>query len=644
MKLFKYFYLSALLPFFLVGCSSEHENTSETDVVAGDASTVVFSLEGDAPEDDLRALDITLTDKGASADYRKAQTFSSVCVLVNKARTKAYYFNVTWTRKAGSSALTTTTTPTTTLDGTPITLSTREEWYLTGYLGGTYTHANKRVSYKPNPNVLTGLQKGGTQNRDIPVFFPWVKLKLTNGQSGSFVLSKFVDPANSSDTKIKFQILGTILRVNLKNNNVKRLANTSYGIVVKDMVFESNVMTTSDGYYNLALAGLPAVTSTNASTYVPTSTTERRYTFADANTTHKGIVLASGATHTRSYLVWATPTNTSEAKPVTHLMASVKRLNSSGAQMALPVMNNLFIWGSRGKPQHGTKVAVNTNIVRAKTAWEYLRDGYYQNGVVFEHKQEESTLAVPAGTGIPTYNQLAVFTDHNEVGANRPPSSIVFSSSKTFTNGTYISNDWFVRTIGMIGRTTVPGLNLTVKAPTPTTRGIFYILSGYRNMQGNGEVALTNSKSFQGLTQGSKDFYCATRITSSTSTANIKQVYLGPNYVGPEHAPFEDSFYTKYASDVVTRTYPPVIGSFYGLNNASGTITGPVTWTVREENILGLFSISSMVDITSDIGDFYYEDAFRNRIYYDTRYAPAPYAYGFRLPIILYEHYDSWEQ
>ncbi len=595
---------------FLFSCSKGGQDVlpQESEMPLSTTSVAV-DLSAELAESDLRALDITLKADGPTPELGKKLTFSSVCIIKNASGNKTYYVNIPWHNEEGGRYLTTGLFLTKTIDNGALDITLPDpsnpsnpdnEWYMMGFLGGSYNHSTKRVSYNPNPDKLVGVALGETQSRDIPIGFGWTKLKiLPNGPRSVLITTASGKsrprPSDTPDSSkgIQFQILGSMLRLSLNNENINRGTTTeekgydahnAYAVRIKHITFESNVLTTSNGYYDLRQA--PAVTNSDIMAYTPASG-ERVYTF-EGNA--QGVDIASGKSHDKQFLIWASPLATSGSvdKPVTHLVAEAKRLDG-GAEQALPAMSRLYIWGSRGKIKHGSRHAVKTYIVRPKLALEYTATSYYDldlgetfpkgegNVPLGLYSYERAKAIVPPQGWI-----LPMVTDVNGAWMHTRITGFDTSFEKTGTPSNFDTKGGgrMATRINGIYSNSYTGLHTATSAGART---IYALLN-------RGDK---NSSNAPTQTPASRVQYVVVRYKASTGQdIQIDAAYLGPNYVGDNLAPCSTSFFGQHATDLVQRSYRAraALRLDYYENKSKYTGLGVQTWSFPDASKYATFA------------------------------------------------------
>ncbi|MDY5858103.1 MAG: hypothetical protein SPK09_02585 [Porphyromonas sp.] len=529
-----------------VACSKESAAIHSEQLQAADAVPLSVSLEATADEEQFKAISFELKNDGPAL-LMSEEDVNSVVVISNRSKSSVYYSEIKWKKKTGVNTLSYEGTLTDLATGQPIRLSSGQEWFMMGYLGGTYDKTSKRVKFDPNAGArLRAMAQGDKVDKAVPIYFPWIRLSVSS--SG--------DALNKS---IRFMPLGLMLRVQLTNKNV-------YDVRYRSLHFQSHVLSTGAGYYDLSGTRLPRIPNDPASEvgasapWVAEGTTEPKYTFQTNAGMELDVVLKAGATYDKTFLVWAMPHNSTDARKtkrtITHLLADAVRV-VNGQEQTTPKMESVYIWGSTKMPVERKRVLLKTSLLRVKQPLEYFAYNY-----VSTSPQSSNPIASgSANIGTFTYNQMSSGTFLGTSGTWRVPS--LEEARALFHNvGDWLRFDSSMKT----GRASDIGPhrstdNVRINNETASYTDVYY--------NGGTIYALR----FFG--NGQK-YYSAWRYTYPVKNpVEIECIYLGPHFKGDIDDVRQASFWDNlHRQDYIKRTYSAVRIS----DTSQYRYTYPGTW------------------------------------------------------------------
>lgn len=542
--------LFVLAVFLLGACSKEGTPivSEGPSAKASDAVPITMSLEATVDEDQFKAIAFELGSTGPSL-VMSEDNVNSVVVITNRSKSKVYYSEITWTKVVGKKTLSYAGPLTDLTSGQPIRLSSGEEWFMMGYLGGTYDKVNKRVKYDPNiGSSLRALAQGDKVDKAVPIYFPWVQ----------FTVNTRGDVLNKS---VRFMPLGLMMRIELKNNN-------TYDVRYKHLYFNSHVLSTGAGYYDLSATNLPQIPNNPATeigtsaTWTSEATTEPKYTLLANDGTALDVTVKAGATYDKNFLVWAMPHSSTDARTtkrsITHLLADAVRV-VNGQEQATPKMTSVYIWGSTNMPIERKRVLLKTSLLRIKQPLEYFAYNYVSTTPL----SSDPIASGSTNIGTFTYDQMSSGTFLGTSGTWRVPS--VEEARALFHN----MGEWLRFDTQMIKTSQTSDIgphydtaNVRVNNETASYTDVYY--------NGSSIYAL------RFLGNGQK-YYSAWRYTYPVKNpVQIECIYLGTHFKGDiddvRQASFWDNLHNK---DYISRTYNPV--QVYDTGGAY-RYTYPSTW------------------------------------------------------------------
>lgn len=546
-----------MLGLFVLGSCSKSEQepaVSQYEEQANDDEQVKpfsLTLEGDldsdlVQDDEARAFAFDVKATGPELKMTE-ESIPSVAIIANANKSIVYYLDINWSKTAGRNHLYFKDIEVARdRFNRVINLAPNQDWYIMGYLGGTFDNATRQVRYNPNGTTLNANGAQPTVKR-VPVVFPWTKLDVKYYGTKQLALS--------GKDRIKFKTLGMMMRLQLTNN-------FSSTVRVKSIKYQSNALTTTEGYYNLSVANLPLPTSTAAAlpAWVSNGMAEPSYTLASATGTALNVDIQAGRQSQYSFLVWGMPVATVPTAPVTHVLADVSRLNGTTVE-TYPKMSSLYIWGSTNVPKERSRRKISASVRREKTALEYFGKNYagprHLNVVnaataettttaawgsipLFTYSEASKANALRTGWRVPAYKDARGLFLPNITGDD-----IKFSGSTTL-----ILRDFAIRVNGQE--------------------------SNYTDIYKNGTTVY--ALRFDG---NQRKLYSAWRYSySEAGGATIESVYLGPNYKGSVDDIAQASFWSLHVNDIIKRSYR---SSYYIVNNGQETRSGfPNFWAIHE--------------------------------------------------------------
>lgn len=541
-----------LLGLLVLGaCSQEHTSAYSEQASEDNSNTmpVSVSLEATVDEEQFKAISFELKNDGPAL-LMSEEDVNSVVVISNRSKSSVYYSEIKWKKKTGANALSYAGTLTDLATGRPLRLSSGQEWFMMGYLGGTYDKASKRVRFNPNSGGgLRALSVGEKVDKAVPIYFPWAQLNLNSRG----------DALNKS---IRFMPLGLMMRVELKNSN-------TYDVRFRHLYFSSHVLSTGSGYYDLSGTKLPNIptnltTAVGASApWVADATAEPKYPLLSNDGTALDVTVKAGGTYSKYFLVWAMPHSSTDARTkkrtITHLLADAVRV-VNGQEQATPKMESVYIWGSTKMPVERKRVLLKTSLLRVKQPLEYFAYNY-----VSTFPQASNPIASGStNIGTFTYDQMASSTFLGTSGTWRVP-SLEEARGLFHDVGEYLRFDTqmlHTKTPIDIGPHKSPQKRVIVNNEAADYEDVYY--------NGPSIYALRFSGNGQ-------KYYSAWRYTYPVKyPVKIECIYLGPHYKGDiddvRQASFWDNLHNK---DYISRTYNPI-----EIYDTSGTYryTYPGTW------------------------------------------------------------------
>ncbi len=532
-----------LVLLLLVSCSKSDEPNGGKSSSDEKASIVSMNLEGET--EDSRAMNFLLNADGPVLKMTE-EAMKSVAVISNSAGTKKYYVEITWNKTAGQNHLYVKNLDINTdVYGTPLAMNTTENWYIAGYVGGTFDKNNKRVSFNPNGSKLQAVTVGKEILKPVPVYFPWTKLEVKEAGGRIYV--------NTPKTgKITFRTMGLLMRVELKNT-------MDYVVRIKSITYQSNALDTGAGYYDLN--ALPTVGTTALPAWTAAAQ-EPKYIFVDENGTTTLVPEMNGkSTYGKYFLVWGVPKAKMPASPVTHVLANAVRV-LNGKEQNVPKMTTLYIWGSTNVPKHGTRRILHTSVVRPKLALEYFGEGY-----VGTNPQAANPVHITN-----TYDQGIGKYTHSQISA-----------------ANFMNANWFVPEV-LDAHGLFKYVWKYLKFENQATPGPHHDDADVRV---NGQIIKGRDSYWNGnpsiyalrFQNADKLQYSAWRYTLGPTIdpagynakgIRIESVYLGPHYKGSFEDTRKSSFWTLHTADYVSRFYPPVVAQ--DLSNGTSRYFYPMTW------------------------------------------------------------------
>lgn len=553
MKIMNYMKTIALALAFVLAigaCSNQAEPIKDDEQgqrsVPAVSQSILLTLEGqeaqytsvDAIGSRAVAFEISATGPKLKMTEEKVE---SVAVIANQDQSTTYYVKIEWDKEAGKNRLFVRNYEIKQdLDGNPLNLDTNQTWYIMGYVGGTYDHSTKRVSYNPNGSALQSGANGEVIKKAVPIFFPWTELQVK--QYGSYQL------ALSGLDRINFKTLGTILRVTLKN---------SFGqdVRIKNLRLLSNSLRTTSGYYKLGKTDLPAISTTTLpqftfETALSTSSgnyyrsmNEPVYTLQTNDGVATNIDLTSGATFDKSFLIWAMPDVTATARPVTHLLADVARLKN-GVEQNAPKMETLYVWGTNRVFAERSRQLLSANVLRSKMSLEYFAPDYVGYGeMVGTNGLAPSRSTIDKGIPLFTYSQIQqpnILKGGWRVPMYQDARGMFMVDLSDVAHGSHSA----LAFKGSTARRTI-SQSVRVNGELATYTDVYQM--------GASIYALR----FANRGNGQK-LYSAWRYSynnAATKGALIEAVYLGPNFKGTIDDIVDPYFWTIHKNDVITRQY-----------------------------------------------------------------------------------------
>lgn len=538
--------LSAVAALVLVGCSSHKDLDSSAPNQEGRETAVSFELSAEMPESltdsEARAMAYDVTNSGAKLNMSE-EAMSSVVVIANAAKTNVYYASVTWEKVPNKNTLRYRGKMTNLDSGQELKLSASETWYMMGYVGGEYAHATKQVKYAPNDQALQAVSIGGNIVKKVPVFFPWTELTSKRHADGSVSLQAF---------DVKFRSLGMLMRIELKNE-------AAYSVRYKNIYVNSNALKTGAGYFDLSVAGLPATTASTPTAWTM-SGTEPKYSFLDE--TGGGsldVVLPSGDTYAKNFLLWAMPEPTQPTYPRTHLLANAVRLSVAGIEQSEPRMNSVYVWGSASKiTSTKQRYLLKTRLVRDKLALEYFAKNYVN-----------TSFNVATTTPYSTYNGTSLFT------------------YETASQPGFLTSGWHVPSYNEAMAMFMPyGSELTFGGGRVSDLSRDVTINGVTQTFYDAYAMPPSSNVIYGLRlddKGGRKQYSAWRYTyDKTSGIKVECVFLGPNFKGDDFDIRQPEFWQLHVNDIIQRSYPVSVSRVIDPRMPSTSVYGSPFWAIGQ--------------------------------------------------------------
>lgn len=520
--------------------------------------------EGSAETSQARAMAFEISDAGPKLKMTE-EKMESVAVIANADQSVKHYVKIEWSKEAGKNRLYVEDYEVThTLDNTALQLTAGQDWYIMGYVGGTYDHATKRVSFNPNGEPLKAGANGQVIKKAVPVVFPWTKLtvKTQNGK----------DYAATAIDQVQFKALGTILRVTLKN---------SFGqdIRLKGLRLLSNALRSGSGYYDLSSSKLPALTETALPKFTfheQLNTTPNSYfrsinqpTYAVQNNDGSANVDVTNGATSASFLIWAMPDASAPQRPVTHVLANISRLKD-GVEQNEPKMETLYVWGTNRVFAERSRQLIRANAIRHKMSLEYFAKNYLGLGT-------EENITVSASSMSNAQRAERQSTDIELQGYTNIPRFGYTDVTGRFA----ITNNWSIplyreaRGLFMVDLGDVTNGSDKALSIAPTTSQVRRTIT--QEVMVNGEAKTYTDTYIMGSTiyalrfdnaGDGRKLYSAWRYSYNEApnrAALIEAVYLGPNFKGTIDDIIPRGFWETHRADLIERRY---VSSYYAYVDA----------------------------------------------------------------------------
>lgn len=491
-------------------------------------------------EEEIRSFAFTNTTKDGTRLQMTEKNISSILIISNKAKNKVYYLQAEWRKTKGKNHLSISgLSITKDLYNQNINIQANEEWYMTGFIGGTLDKANKKVQFNPNEEKLFATGTSATI-RSVPVYFPWIKLNITKQKNG------IIDIKTSKDA-IKFKTLGMMIALEVSSQ-------FDENVRVKNLYIESNALSTTKGYYDLSITSLPATSDIiTLPTWIRDGDNEPRYKLHQSNGKSLQLDLKPQQTYSSKFLLWAMPNKATPATPITHVMAHAVRLKN-GIEQNYPRMESLYIWGSNKMPRERTRRLFKASIYRPHMPIEYFATKYIgqdgwgidlldqaqpttptpeqpnAKGLLFGLNALERADALKSPWSVPRFGQ-----SH---GLLPQPRSTTGISKSTM----YLDEDY-------------PDFKIIYpNVPVRDTSGEFTQTTSYEPYPQNSE-ALMYAYTFENY-KGNNNLLSAMRVRlTENKDMEIKSIYLGPHYKGSITEIAQSNFWEQHKGQEVERLY-----------------------------------------------------------------------------------------
>lgn len=440
----------------------------------------------------------------------------ALCLISSLDGVDKHWCEITWQKTKGRNHFYAKQINQQNLAGQALKLNPKRNYKITGFL--TYNRANidkasKSITFRPN-NPQSVLQPVGAGKAalemDIPLFFDWVSLKLTNpkGSEALDASALTTDSKRSEGDKIKIKPLGTLTRIELQNDN-------DYTVRISSMKLHSTVVSSSGVKFDLNQRSLPRDNVSNLGQVFLNNDDSQTYRFAQA------VTLNSRQKFAGSYLLWVAPKSVSaNTRQLSHITVNAKRIEN-GRELSTPNMQDLYVWGSvSAAPSVGSRRRLAARIHRPKTVLEYFSDGYLQsNKRSFGSNASYKILFQDfRRLNVPGYRIMGV--EENRLWGVGSPEIKFLDDNKELTVPAY--------TINNLGN-----------------------LSGtYTDSYKNSSTAIYALR----FDNTDRRHYSAWKYTD---TGAIYSVYLGPSYKGTLADVAQESFWNSHRADMVVRTYGP---------------------------------------------------------------------------------------
>lgn len=507
-------------------------------------------LDADLPQDEeARAFAFNVTNTGPELKLTE-EKIPSVVIIANADKSIVYYLDIKWSKTVGQNHLYFKDTEITTdLLGQGINLSPGNQWYIMGYLGGTFDNTTKEVRYNPNGARLISTGTEPTV-KNVPIAFAWTPLEVKYYGQNQLALS--------GKDRIRFKTLGMMMRLTLKNE-------FSSSIRIKNIRYQSNALSTTAGHYNLSVSNLPATNSTALPTWISSAIAEPKYPFGSASGAPINVDLTKDGSYYWSFLVWAMPKEPTVQQPMTHVLAEATRLTDFKEE-TYPKMSSLYIWGSTNIPKERTRRKISARIYRDKMALEYFAKNYVgHNGF------NVANLATPELYTTAYWGNIPLFSypEVSKANALRDGWRVPYYKDARGLYFVNLEGD----NIQFTGSTLRTLSNMSVRVNGEE--------KSYTDVYKNGSTIY--ALRFDG---NDKKIYSAWRYNFSIDGgATIEAVYLGPNYKGNIDNISQNEFWLLHQADIIKRSYRT---SYYTVNNGQQTRSNMAHFWALSETVPNL--------------------------------------------------------
>lgn len=529
-----------LLALLTVACTGEHtpvgERPSPTPETTAEAVPISLSLEASLDEQALGAMSFEVESTGPKMILPE-KDIKSIVAIANKDKTKVYYAEIMWKKTKGINHLSYKGKITDLETGTELELDPSQEWYMMGYLGGNYDKSNKRVNFNPNSSTaLKAVSVGETLEMTVPIFFSWSPLNVTAQRYGE-------------NKNIAFRPLGVMMRVELTNEN-------EYDVLFKSIIFDSYVLSTSAGYYDLNASTLPNVPSSPATTsasapWVSTTNQEPNYTFANNSGSALKVIVKAGNTYPRNFLVWGMPHESTDSRKrnITHLRAHAVRLETDREiERPTPKMEQVYIWGSTQMPQNGTRRLLKASLLRVKQPLEYFSTNYVSMSPTSNGTGSPIAKSDNSDIGLFAHDQIAQVEGLiNGYGWHVP--------TPTEADGLFHAMNKWLRFDKSNDGPHHNDVNVKVNGSTSLYRDTYYNYN--HDIYGlRFQKSPRDDGSRHDLAQHQPKYISAWKYGyTAGQNARIESVYLGKHYKGDIQDILQPSFWALHTPDYISRRY-----------------------------------------------------------------------------------------
>lgn len=538
-----------LLGFF--SCDKDSDN-NQPNVDVKQEGNLSLNLEAALPVEELRSLkyEIAPLQEGGIGGKMimplEEKPLHSICAISNEAGTKTYYFNLEWRKTAGENHFYVQEDKKVDIDrrlvgsdGKPIGLSSAtEKWFISGLLTYDKSHidvVNKTISYSPNANLLKAMsdqvntQTGKRDNleMDIPLYFDWIPLKVSN--DGISVQSLFKDTPDVNN-RIKMKPLGVMMRVEVTNKN-------SYPVKVKGMRVFSTVVNPSTGKISFANH-----TKSKTSEDLPY---ESQNTSEDYSFDVEDFTLQGKQRYANYFLLWGMPTKPNSSstayykgRKFSQFLLDVEFLNTAVAEEDRPKMTTLYVWGSdNNNPRHNSRAKIDAQIVRPQSVLEYYSKGYAKQDRTFSPNR--------------TLYQITKALFNQEKNSYPGWRALKYLEADIIGNGTLTAN--------MKRNPNAPGYKETLNLNYPDKVGPNFVDFAVRIANGDVTEKLYMLRFDDKVTNGATNRfqYSAWRYTRNIGNryGAIESIYLGPAFKGNIWDVAKEEFWQLHQADIVQRVY-----------------------------------------------------------------------------------------